>query len=95
MARVSKVEGTVRVFTESGGSFALTVTGHGMQGSNTVHDLGPYVGKLIADELRKVLADEPAPPAAPPPPKPLPVKTIVREPVAAPLPKPKKGTHRG
>jgi len=91
MARITKVEGTVRVFTESGGSFTLTVVGHGMRSDGSITDLGPYVGRLVSDELRKVLLDEPKPE----PTKPPAASPVVRKPVSAPPSKAPKGVSRG
>ena len=94
MSRITKVEGSVRVTTESGGSFRLDVTGHGLRGNGSIHDLGPYVGRLVADELRKVLADEPAPKPAPPMVPVAPKPSVAPKPTE-PAPKRAKGTHRG
>lgn len=95
MGRVAKVEGGIKVFTDSGGSFSLSVSGHGMKDGQSILELGPYVGKLITTELLKVLDDMPKAPALPPehiPLKPEPVR--VKGPPIIP-PKRAKGAGRG
>ena len=91
MSRVAKVEGSIKVLTESGGSMVLHITGHGMSGSKSIYDLGPYVGRLVREELQRILADEPEPEPAP---KPLPPTKPITSQIAT-APKRAKGAPRG
>jgi hypothetical protein len=56
MSRITKVEGTFSVETENGSTLTLRVIGHGPKAGDSIHDLGPYVGRLVREELHK-LAD--------------------------------------
>lgn len=58
MAGLAKVTGTVNVLTDTGASFTISITGHGPK-DGTLHDLGPYVAKLLTQEVAKIVSPPP------------------------------------